>query len=192
MFREWYKPDRSEIPSPASLELLQSLFKTVVLKDTTLITPSIKGENESQIFNRCSKFLSIFLKTINEKQPNIKSILFVTHAASKISLGMALLGKSGVYDKLNNDGEKIKSGTCSLDTFKFNNNDKKWELIVNGETSFLKNGEEMNWYFDNPFEAGSDEDIKWRQETAKNDDKYDQNNTNDDDDDDDDELVVGI
>lgn len=33
---------------------------------------------------------------------------------------------------------------------------------MNGNTSFLTNGEEMNWTFMNAFEAGSDADIKAR------------------------------
>lgn len=145
---EWYKPTRPVIPKPANLTLLQKFFNNLNEEWQSVLTPSSKGETEADIFNRCKQFWSVFVPLINEKFPNVKSIILVCHAASKIALGMSLLGFSNVREEINIDGEPyIRAGACSLDKYTFNNGKKAWELKINGRTDFLTKGEEMSWNF---------------------------------------------
>ncbi|GMM35345.1 transcription factor TFIIIC subunit [Saccharomycopsis crataegensis] len=165
---EWYKPDRGIIPEPASLELLLKFFDNINTEWSSLITASNKGETEGEIFARTQQFWKRFFPKFEAEFPKIKSIMFVCHAATKIALGMSLMGYSGVRDQINFKGEKyLRSGACSLDTYTRDSAEGKWEIEVNGDTSFLSQGEEMSWHFIDKVEAGSDEDIKLRREAAE-------------------------
>ena len=189
---EWYRPDRKPvIPVPAGYEILSKYFPGIISPewDSTLI-PSEKGETEQEMYMRFKTFWPLFIERVEKEYPNVECILLVTHAASKIALGMSLLGYDNPRMSLNENGDKIRSGSCSLDKYEILKksydtldetddqnqtsltyipfNDRKWVLTMNGNTEFLSGGEEMNWSFDCVVEAGSDADIKRRQETKKN------------------------
>ncbi|EDO16235.1 hypothetical protein Kpol_505p12 [Vanderwaltozyma polyspora DSM 70294] len=181
---EWYKPDRPVIPEPAPFEVLDSLFPNKISPDwKDTIVPSNKGEDEDQIFVRCKKFWPMFIQNIETEFPNIETILIVTHAATKIALGMSLLRLQSCRESIDEDGTIIRSGSCSLDKYELlqakNNEDEDedpesipfdqrvWSMTMNGNTEFLTNGEEMNWNFQNKFEAGSDADIRARKLAAE-------------------------
>lgn len=155
---EWYRPDRDVIPQPATLSLLNNFFKDHLNQNwESILTPSAKGESEHEIFERCKKFWPLFFKKVVEVYPNVKSLIIVCHAATKIALGMSLMEFDSVRDEINFVDETgfdskvakyLKAGTCSLDKYSFQNNGKKsWKLMYNGRTDFLSKGEEMNWHF---------------------------------------------
>jgi transcription factor C subunit 7 len=182
---EWFKPDRAIIPVPASHETLNSFFNTVPSKmdwvwDTVI--PSLSGETEESIFTRCQNFWVAFIPKFEEQYPNIESIVLVTHAATKIALGMALAGYSGVRDYLGEkdggDGKTTRIGgsTCSVDGYKRVGEDSQhWNMFMNAETSFLSMGAEMDWHYaTSQFEAGSQEDIEYRKKLQEAQDRANQ------------------
>lgn len=160
---EWYKPDRPVIPEPATVAQLSELFPEVTF-DTQwggpTVIPSRKGETEQEIFARSGDFLSKFLDRMQRDYPDIERVLFVTHAATKQCIGMKLLNIENVRDSIDEQGNVLHNASCSIDWFEYTGNN--WLLKMNGETSFLKDGAEMDWNFTYGFEAGSDADIKAR------------------------------
>ncbi|EHN00187.1 Tfc7p [Saccharomyces cerevisiae x Saccharomyces kudriavzevii VIN7] len=188
---EWYRPDRKPvIPVPAGYDILSKYFPGVIGPEwESTLVPNEKGETEQEMYTRCKVFWNLFIEKVEKEYPNVECILLVTHAASKIALGMSLLGYANPRMSLNENGVKIRSGSCSLDKYEVLRKsfdiieeasdqdraalnyipfkDRKWVLTMNGNTEFLSSGEEMNWNFDCVAEAGSDADIKRRQETKK-------------------------
>lgn len=178
---EWYKPDRDVIPEPASFDILNNFFPGKLNRNwTSSVIPSNKGETEQDIFERCRTFWPIFIKNVEEIFPNVETILIVTHAATKIALGMNLLGFDNCRDPIDDEGSIIRSGSCSLDKYELVHIDedddvdaeelpfeeRHWRITMNGNTEFLTKGEEMHWDFKYGFEAGSDADIKARKAAA--------------------------
>lgn len=178
---EWFKPHRKIVPVPADHLTLHKFFNTVPsemdwLWDTVI--PSLEGETEEEIFKRCQVFWSKFIPKFESIYPNVECIILVTHAATKIALGMALAGYSNVRDFLTEkdggDGKTTRIGgsTCSLDGYAKSSNGDTWNLFMNAETSFLSCGAEMDWHFaTSQFEAGSKEDIEYRKKLQVEQDK---------------------
>lgn len=168
---EWYKKNRGVIPAPADYEQLGQFFPKLTTKevwhrdDTVGVVPDLSGETEEDIFNRCKLFWSKFIPVFEAKYPEYENVLIVSHAATKIALGMSLLGFDDVFQQIDNDGTYLRAGACSID--KYVKDGDKWDLRMNGNCEFLTDGEEMNWTFHSAFEAGSDEDIKARKEEAE-------------------------
>ncbi|AQZ18085.1 YNL108C and TFC7 (YOR110W) [Zygosaccharomyces parabailii] len=174
---EWYKPDREVIPTPAQLEVLKNFFPGKISDNwEPSVIPSNKGENEEDLYLRCQQFWLVFIGKLERDFPNVETVLLVTHAASKAALGMNLLGFSNWREPLDEDGNIIRSGSCSLDKYELvppTTEDeslpfeaRQWRMTMNGNTEFLSKGEEMNWDYRNAFEAGSDADMKLRREAA--------------------------
>lgn len=174
---EWYKPDREVIPIPAKLDVLNNFFQGKISDNwQSSITPSDKGETEEDLYSRCHQFWPIFISRVEREFPNVETVLLVTHAASKAALGMNLLGFSNWREPLDEDGSIIRSGSCSLDKYELVPptvdgeslpfEARQWRMTMNGNTEFLRKGEEMNWDYRNAFEAGSDADMKLRREAA--------------------------
>lgn len=162
---EWYKPDRATIPDPGTFELLSPFFPRLKNTWESTVKPSLAGETEEAIFERSKDFLNKFIPKFEAKHPDIETVLFVTHAAAKIALGMALLGFNSVRDALDDEDTRLRAGACSLDKFERiedSEDGKDWQITMNGNCEFLTEGEEMHWDFQNGFEAGSDADIKAR------------------------------
>lgn len=167
---EWYKKNREVIPIPANYDSLQRFFpkladEKIWHRDNTVgVIPDVTGETEEDIMARGYAFWKLFIPAIEKKLPAIETVLIVTHAATKIALGMSLLGHSNVFESLDEDQNTLRAGVCSLDKYVLDNG--HWTLTMNGNTEFLAEGEEMHWDFHNGYEAGSDEDIKARREEA--------------------------
>lgn len=174
---EWFKPHRSIVPVPADHRVLNSFFNTVPsdmdwLWDT--IVPSLEGETEDEIFKRCQDFWLKFIPKFESKHPDIECIVLVTHAATKIALGMSLMGYKNVREFLTKkdggDGKTTRIGgsTCSVDGYTCDNKNtgnslNNWNMFMNAETGFLTHGAEMDWHFaTSQFEAGSKEDVEYR------------------------------
>lgn len=167
---EWFKRSRAVIPKPGNYDTHTKFFPDILgditIWEGTLALPSTEGEDESEIFDRTTRFWAAFFPEFEKKYPDVKRVLFVTHAATKIAAGLSLLGLSSVHDQVEINGDKtmLRAGACSLD--KYEKQSGKWIIVQNGRTDFLTDGEEMNWNFANGFEAGSDEDIKARAAAA--------------------------
>ena len=79
-------------------------------------------------------------------------MLIVTHAATKIALGSALLQLKSVTDVIDDNQTVLRAGACSLSKFVRDGEDKtndtiQWKIVMNGNCEFLTQGEEMNWDF---------------------------------------------
>ena len=167
---EWFKPDRDVIPKPADNALISEFFPCLVSEGwEDSIVPSLQGETEEDIFIRCKAFWPIFIRNVEKKFPEVESVILVTHAATKAALGMNLLKFPNARMGIDEKGTMIRNGSCSLDRYDLTRNggeddfySSDWKLVMNGNTSFLSKGEEMNWDFKNRWEAGSDADIKSR------------------------------
>lgn len=178
---EWFKPNRQIVPVPADHAMLHRFFDTVPsdmdwLWDT--VVPSVKGETEESVFQRCKNFWTHFIPKFEAKHPNVECIVLVTHAATKIALGMALAGyqstREFLTEKDGGDGKTTRIGgsTCSVDGYRRDMSTDTWSLFMNAETSFLSLGPEMDWHFaTSQFEAGSKEDIEYRQKLQLEQDK---------------------
>lgn len=94
-------------------------------------------EDYNQLMSRASKFVEDLVTKLDSESPEIHTVFIVTHAATKIALGRAIL-----QDK---DAE-IRTGVCSLDTYD-RKDDGSWVATAIGETHFLADGEEMHWDF---------------------------------------------
>lgn len=168
---EWFKPDRGVVPVPAGYEKLGEFFPDVIgsasLWAGSGAIPSSEGETQEAIFQRTKAFWAEFIPLFEKQYPDVSRILLVSHAATKIALGMSLLKHASVQEDIDFKGTKTKihSGACSLDKYVLDGS--AWTMVENGRTDFLKDGEEMNWNFDVQFEAGSDEDIKARKAAAE-------------------------
>lgn len=173
---EWFKPERDVVPKPAGYGQLGEFFEEILgnekLWEGTNVIPLEKGETEEDVFARAQQFWEVFLPKFSETYPEITRVLIVTHAATKIALGMSLLKAASLHDDVEVNGEKTKlrAAACSLD--KYIQAESAWKVVVNGKTDFLTDGEEMNWNFDVKFEAGSTEDIKAREAAAKKKTEY--------------------
>lgn len=163
---EWYKPDREVIPEPASVERLSALFPEVTIdtewSKSPLVVPSNRGETEQEVFERSGAFLKRFIARINGDYPHVERVLLVTHAATKQSMGMKLMGYKDVRAAIDREGTVLRNASCSIDKFSHIRGSDLWELKMNGNTDFLTNGAEMDWNFALGFEAGSDADIRAR------------------------------
>lgn len=163
---EWFKESRKVIPVPAGYDRLREFFPDVLGSEESWpgsgVVPSAEGESEDAIFARAGRFWAVFFALFQQKHPEVSRVLFITHAATKIALGMSLMQFESVHDEFEFQGEKTKlrSGACSID--KYSKDGDAWTILENGRTDFLALGEEMNWNFDVKFEAGSDDDIKAR------------------------------
>lgn len=165
---EWFKKNRGPIPNPPSYKQLKSFFPT--LSDewewNKCVVPNLEGEDEHDIFVRCSEFWQAFIPRVEAQFPHVESILLVSHAATKIALGMTLMGytKSSQFIGEEHGGDGVSTTldacTCSLDLF-----EKKllWKINFSGNTGFLSSGKQMGWNFKtSKFVAGSKEDIAER------------------------------
>lgn len=169
---EWYKVGRGIVPEPANYDRLNKFFNHLASaevwdRDNTVgVIPSLQGESEEDIMKRCQKFWQLFIPKFEAMYPDIENVLIVSHAATKIALGMSLLGFDNVLQSIDDKGTILRAGACSLDKYTRTPEDK-WQIIMNGNCEFLSQGEEMNWNFHFQFEAGSDEDIKARKLEAE-------------------------
>lgn len=170
---EYYKRGRPVIPEPANYSTLNKFFPDLLVEESEWprdsaigIVPSLEGESPEEIFDRCVLFWQKFVPIFEERYPKISNVLIITHAATAIALGMALLEKLSVFDYVNEEDKSyLRAGAASLS--KYEREGTHWNLTMNGNTEFLPKGEEMNWNFHSGFEAGSDEDIKNRKEAAE-------------------------
>ncbi|WRT65107.1 uncharacterized protein IL334_002049 [Kwoniella shivajii] len=110
--------------------------------------PNRRGESLEELWDRIETFMSVFIKRIENEYPDVKTISIFGHAATVIALGRALL---------DDPHAKIKAGTCSTSKYvrqiDQTGDQRKsplgeWKIDWNGNTSYLPDGEEKSWNFD--------------------------------------------
>lgn len=138
-------------PRPPLATLLKPHFPRI---DSDAHTPLLfapqTGESHQGIHDRAAAFLRLLIAHVDEVYPDVKSVLLVSHAATVIALGRALM----------KDRERdVRAGTCSLSCYTRRSGQERaedgigeWECRLNGDCSFLTGGEQRNWSFDQEIE----------------------------------------
>lgn len=139
---EWLsRPNYTESPKPASTKVLSEKFFPGLIDESyvPIISESVVGETYEELLARAKNFVSKLIERLDNEYPDVESIMIVTHAATKIVLGRAIV---------KDDNLAVRTGTCSLDTYVRDDKDStKWTAEKIGDASFLTNGEEMHWSF---------------------------------------------
>lgn len=167
---EFYGLARFDHPSPASIEVLNKHFPNLHAEPTAIIVPSTKGESIPQLHDRVAYCLTRLIERLDADPKGPKSLLICTHAASMICIGRALTGNMPEDES----EEDFKCFTCAFSKFTRKTStatEKKgkdwdpekpddipnvqwrggkgvaggWTCEVNGDCSFLSNGEERGW-----------------------------------------------
>ena len=96
----------------------------------------------SEIHSRAIEFIDLLQAYMNDRFPNVKRVLLVSHAATVIALGRAITGDEGM---------KIRAGTCSLSVYRRKGEgsdegegEAKWRCLKNGWTGHLAQGEQVS------------------------------------------------
>ncbi|EGW29959.1 uncharacterized protein SPAPADRAFT_63583 [Spathaspora passalidarum NRRL Y-27907] len=171
---EWFRKQRKTKPIPADYKQLNHFFPDVLIdeeewpRDRSVgVIPNTEGEDYDEVYDRCKQFVKKFIPIFEAKYPQIENVLIVSHAASAIAVGSALLELNSLVDFIDEDKNMIRAGACSVSKYvRVTNPDseKKWEIVMNGNCEFLTDGEEMNWDFRTGVEAGSADDLKLREQ----------------------------
>lgn len=173
---EFYGLARFDHPSPATIDVLATHFPDQLNKnyDQPIIRPSTNGESLQDLHDRIAYALHHIIKRLDEDPKGPKTLLICTHAASMICIGRALTGRMpedmGEEDfkcftcAFSKFTRRQKSSSASQSTepevWDAANPDKipnvkweggvgvqgGWDCVVNGDCSFLKEGEERGWY----------------------------------------------
>lgn len=148
---EWYGQTTGSHPEWLKAKELASYFPRTVLDYEPLLGQNPTGETMADIHARVKEFLRRLVKnTDNVDGP--RTVLFVTHAATNIALGRALTHQPE---------REVRTGCCSLGRYVLEGKDNgygKWRCTMNGDCSFLTEGEQRNWEFDGdiPIEIADD------------------------------------
>lgn len=161
---------RKDVHPPSDVETLNKLFKNTIKKTwEDCVDPyskeviERKGETQQEMYERTRQFLQLLVRQVDREMPDAEAILLVTHAPIKISLGLNLLGFKDIKEVTGNEENTlIRSGCCSLDKYELEDSmvtttstnttstpllNSAWRITMNGNTVFLRNGEEMAWSF---------------------------------------------
>ncbi|SCZ91517.1 BZ3500_MvSof-1268-A1-R1_Chr1-2g01461 [Microbotryum saponariae] len=144
---EWYLPVRRGL-HPRSLpasELIEWIPRIAPTAHSSLLYPSQRGETPHQLHERTTQVLTLLINHINSSPDPPKTIILFTHAATLIALGRTLIDDRECF---------VKAATCSVSRYELVKGKQKerdglgrWEIKMNGDTSFLKGGEERHWDF---------------------------------------------
>lgn len=164
---EWYGTARFTHPSPAEPRLLKSLFPRYDEEYQPTIKPSTKGEKIEELHDRTAYALHKIIEQSDKE--GVKAICICTHAATLIAIGRVLTGRMPE----NIAEEDFRPFTCGVSTFvrrsradaevnvsewagpeteiptivwkDGNGVGGGWDITVNGDCSFLSEGEERGW-----------------------------------------------
>ncbi|GAM90731.1 hypothetical protein ANO11243_087760 [Dothideomycetidae sp. 11243] len=155
---EFYGLARFDHPRPATLDVLQKHFPNA-LDDTyreSSIESSKSGESIGTLHDRVAYAIHKIIERADAD--GTETILLCTHAAVMICLGRVLTGN---MPPLESDDD-FKCATCSFSKFLWDSEKPehvpdvnwkghgvqgRWECEVNGDCSFLTEGEERGWSF---------------------------------------------
>ena len=128
--------------APASVQ--RTYFPDVDDSWSSIWYPSRKGEDVDDCHDRCRGLLTALIPEIERRfGDKHKRILLVSHAATIIALSRELLGDRNL---------PIRVGCCTVSEFTprpgGNGAVGTWEAKRLGDGSFLKNGAERDWGFE--------------------------------------------
>ncbi|KAF3933538.1 hypothetical protein ABW19_dt0200548 [Dactylella cylindrospora] len=172
---EWFGTAPFDHPLPATADLLKTFFPNLDASYVPIITPARRGETMAQVHDRAAYALTRLIDYIDTNKPDVKAVVLVSHAATVIAAGRALVGDEEM---------DVGAGTCSCSVYKRKDLSSKpswvdvngdpvpgtgtldlseisvpvllwrgdgvmggWTCEVNGDCSFLSGGEERNWRF---------------------------------------------
>lgn len=168
---EFYGLARFDHPSPASIEVLNEHFPHLHAEKDPVIVPSTKGESIAQLHDRVAYCLDRLIKQADQDPSGPKALLICSHAAAMIAIGRALTGRMPDDE----GEEEFNCFTCSFSSFKRRTAHSQsgtnsstwdrskpedvpdvnwrngngvgggWDCEINGDCSFLTNGEERGW-----------------------------------------------
>lgn len=136
---EWYGPARSGLhPRPPEAKTLAADFPLVTDAHQSLLYPPQKGETVEDLHERAKRVLDLLIASIDAEpeETRPKAILLVSHAATLIALGRALIG---------DDSAHIGAATASVSRYR--RTGSAWTCTHNADCSFLTNGTERDWDF---------------------------------------------
>ena len=164
---EWYGLARFDHPSPAEPSLLKKLFPRFDEGHKVVIKPSTNGESIDNLHNRVAYTLHRIIEQCDKE--GVKAIAICTHGATLIAIGRALVGRMP-EDITEQDFNPF---TCGLTTFVRKSKENMetgvkqwkgpeseipavkwrdgigvgggWTMTVDGDCSFLADGEERGW-----------------------------------------------
>ena len=169
---EFYGLARFDHPLPATNEVLATHFDTLHPSYQPLIRPSVNGESIPAIHDRIAYCLHHMIKTLDAEPNGPKTILICTHAAVMICIGRVLTGR--MPDDHGEDDFKCFTCALSKFVRRPSEPTAKtvedelwdsskaeiipsvgwqggrgvrggWDCEINGDCSFLSNGEERGW-----------------------------------------------
>ncbi|RPA88204.1 phosphoglycerate mutase-like protein, partial [Ascobolus immersus RN42] len=140
---EWFGFAPFTHPGPATPERLHQFFPRIVLSgDEPIFVPRANGEKFDEVHDRCAYVLARLIEDLDrewkETGTGVKSVLLCGHAASVIAMGRALRGDVDM---------EVRAGTASLSEYMRVGFGGGWDMVRNGDCSFLEGGEERNWWF---------------------------------------------
>lgn len=170
---EFFGTARFTHPAPASVPKLSEHFDFLDQTHTPSIRPSANGESLNTIHNRHAYALHQIIKALDEDPRQPRAALLCTHAASMICVGRVLTGRmpQDVGEEDFRCGtcalscfkrRAAEEGTVVAREVKlWKENEPEiipvvdwregkgvgggWDCTVNGDCSFLENGEERTW-----------------------------------------------
>ncbi len=163
---EWYGTARFDHPSPASPELLNSLFPRYDKEYKPTIVPSVNGETIKDLHDRVAYALHNIIE--QSDKDGVKAVIICTHAASLLAIGRALVGRmpenieeqdfrpftSGLSKFVRKSAGKVeveqwKGTETSIPRIEWRGGKGVgggWDCEINGDCSFLSGGEERGWW----------------------------------------------
>ncbi|KZF24138.1 phosphoglycerate mutase-like protein [Xylona heveae TC161] len=171
---EWYGTARFDHPSPANPPLLRTFFPTYALDYPPIIIPSSIGETIPELHDRVAYALDRMIAELDADESQPKAILLCTHAAPLLAIARALTGQMpedisaqdfrpftcsmSKFVRRRRPSQPLASpvarktqigddGIPSVDWRGGKGVGGGWDCVVNGDCSFLENGEERGWYF---------------------------------------------
>ncbi|KAK5110424.1 hypothetical protein LTR62_005775 [Meristemomyces frigidus] len=173
---EFYGLARFDHPSPASLDVLNTHFPHLhATPDGPHIVPSMKGESIPQLHDRLAYCMDRIIRAADADPAGPKALLICSHAAAMIAIGRALTGRMpedegeqdfkcftcsfSRFERRSetstgevNQGQHAKWNPANADQvpdigWRDRGVAGGWDCKVNGDCSFLDNGEERGWHF---------------------------------------------
>ncbi|CAB4254218.1 similar to Saccharomyces cerevisiae YOR110W TFC7 One of six subunits of the RNA polymerase III transcription initiation factor complex (TFIIIC) [Maudiozyma barnettii] len=169
----WFDKDNEKVINPADFNTLNSLFPGILKNDWgngSSVESLRDGETKGELYSRSAKFIINMLEKLNKEHPDVETVLLMTHAPVKISIGMNILKLKNCDSPLDEDGNILQASVCSLDKYQWSKLDDeeyedededkeerqeniaetvKWIMTMNNNTEFLRDGEEKIWSFKN-------------------------------------------
>ncbi|KAF2228704.1 phosphoglycerate mutase-like protein [Viridothelium virens] len=155
---EWFGIADFEHPQPVQYEVLQAEHFPFLAQGTLFgVIPNPKGESIAGLHDRVARILNAIIQFEDRRPEQPRALLICTHAAVMIAIGRVLTG----HMPADPNEEDFRCGTCSLSEYKRKSPLRAreewqdwengigiaggWDVALNGDCSYLSNGEERTW-----------------------------------------------